>query len=434
MIACPQTYRPTKHIDFFGHQISNPLPRIETVRQDLQPIQKLVTLYTEVLDRNGSVAKHLHMPLFSSRIEDRINALFSSSRPRMVDVASADNHRRPRLSWVDVIRESETIDQIDFEEDQCRFCIHGVSIDVNKSDRDLLSSNVLQKLLQAPPEPEDIQAEWGARKDLVGDLIELREDIQEIDRMIETMLQALQEQPHNANRECIGSVTPEASFDIQMWDAGEEADPVVHNETMINDENSNDHCPDGRNSTSLAAQNTPSANNLQASVKSMSPWSHSEKRQLRSFLSTRGHLSWSRIALEYEEEFHKGRSPSSISGQARCLGLSVGRKSNKKPARRDPLVLKVRVPPTGRSSSSEEITSAGPDLTETCVGDETPIASSARSHSLQDRPNSAMECHTTSPCGSSNPPFILQSNAKKNHTDLRHSDPETPKSFASILN
>lgn len=152
------------------------------MRQDLQPIQKLVTLYTEVLDRNGSVAKHLHMPLFSSRIEDRINALFSSSRPRMVDVASADNHRRPRLSWVDVIRESETIDQIDFDEDQCRFCIHGVSIDLNKSDRDLLSSNVLQKLLQTPPEPEDIQAERGARKDLIGDLIELREDIQESER------------------------------------------------------------------------------------------------------------------------------------------------------------------------------------------------------------------------------------------------------------
>ncbi|KAJ5555981.1 hypothetical protein N7513_003623 [Penicillium frequentans] len=419
MITCPQTYRPTKHIDFFGHQISNPLPRIKTVRQDLQPIQKLVTLYTEVLDRNGSVAKHLHMPLFSSRIEDRINALFSSSRPRMVDVASADNHRRPRLSWVDVIRESETIDQIDFDEDQCRFCIHGVSIDLNKSDRDLLSSNVLQKLLQTPPEPEDIQAERGARKDLVGDLIELREDIQESERSTQAM----------------GSVTPEASFDIQMWDAGEEADPVIHNETMI-DENSNGHCPDGRNSTSLAAQNTPRANNLEASVKSMSPWSHSEKRQLRSFLSTRGHLSWSRIALEYEEEFHKGRSPSSIAGQARCLGLSVGRKSNKKPARRDPLVLRVRVPPIGRSSSSEEITSAGPDqtLTETRVGDETPIASSARSHSLQDRPNSAMECHTTSPRNSSNSAFILQSNAKKNHTDLRLSDPGTPRSFASILN
>ncbi|KAJ5982121.1 hypothetical protein N7451_012221 [Penicillium sp. IBT 35674x] len=135
MIACPQSNRLTKRIDFFGHQVSSPLPRITTVPQDLQPIQKLTTLYTKDLDRNGSVAKHLYMPLFSSRIEDRINGLYSSSRPQIVDLASDDNHCGARLSWPDVIRESAKNGQLDSrEEDRYRLCIRGVLVEVNKSD------------------------------------------------------------------------------------------------------------------------------------------------------------------------------------------------------------------------------------------------------------------------------------------------------------
>lgn len=87
----PESNRPTEQIDFFGHKVIGPLPRIQTLRQDLQPILKLVTLYTKVLDRNGSVAKHLHMPLLSSRIEDRFNSLFSSSYPHVVDLADDDD-------------------------------------------------------------------------------------------------------------------------------------------------------------------------------------------------------------------------------------------------------------------------------------------------------------------------------------------------------
>jgi hypothetical protein len=162
---------PTEHIDFFGHRVSSPLPRIETVRHGLQPILKLMRLYIGILDRNGSVAKQLHKPLFSNKIEDRINGLFSSSRPRVVELASDDSLRGGHPSWVDLIRESNLNNQIELrDEDQYRLCIRGLSLDLSKSDRDILSSNLLQKLLLMPPEPEDVQAEREARTELIKDL------------------------------------------------------------------------------------------------------------------------------------------------------------------------------------------------------------------------------------------------------------------------
>lgn len=56
------------------------------------------------------------------------------------------------------------------DEDQYRLCIRGLLLDLSKSDCDILSSNLLQKLLLMPPEPEDVQAEREARTELIKDL------------------------------------------------------------------------------------------------------------------------------------------------------------------------------------------------------------------------------------------------------------------------
>ena len=85
-------------------------------------------------------------------------------------------------------------------------------------------------------------------------------------------------------------------------------------------------------------------------------WSQSEKRQLRDFLATRQHLSWSRIAHEYEERYHKGRSSSSIAGQAHSMGISPGNKRRKprgKLGRREHLVLRVPSLPSQTRDSSD---------------------------------------------------------------------------------
>lgn len=59
--------------------------------------------YVEILDRKRSVAKHLYMPLFSSRIEDKINGLFSGSYLRVLGLDSDDSPRGVRPSWINLI-------------------------------------------------------------------------------------------------------------------------------------------------------------------------------------------------------------------------------------------------------------------------------------------------------------------------------------------
>ncbi|OKP09515.1 hypothetical protein PENSUB_5137 [Penicillium subrubescens] len=52
-------------------------------------------------------------------------------------------------------------------------------MEMSKSDCDALSSDVLRKLLEAPPEPGDMQTEREARAQLIQDLTNLEEDISE---------------------------------------------------------------------------------------------------------------------------------------------------------------------------------------------------------------------------------------------------------------
>lgn len=188
MVSRAKRNGPTEQIDFFGQRVAESLPRIQTLQQDLEPILKLVTLYTDVLDQNGSVAKHLHIPLISTRIEDRVSGLFSSSQPLIVDAAGDDDHLGSPPSWVDVIRESKTIDQIHLhDQEQYRIPVRGATVEVSKSDWDILSSNVLQRLLGTAPEPEDVQAELRAREDLMEDLTALGESVSEGKRMVQTI-------------------------------------------------------------------------------------------------------------------------------------------------------------------------------------------------------------------------------------------------------
>jgi hypothetical protein len=175
--------RPSEAVDFFVHRAPSPLPRIELVRDDLQPILELLNSYMAILDQNGSVAKHLHMPLFSSKIEDRINGLFSSSRPQVVSLTHDDTPCGVRPSWVDLIQESISKDQFEIcDERKYRCFFRGITVEMSKTDCDALSSNVLRKLLEAPPEPDDMQTERGARAQLIQDLTHLEGDISESER------------------------------------------------------------------------------------------------------------------------------------------------------------------------------------------------------------------------------------------------------------
>lgn len=87
-----------------------------------------------------------------------------------------DSHRGIRPSWIDLIQESIQKDQFEKCDDyKCRRAFGGNTVEMSKTDCDALSSELLRKLLQAAPEPEDVQA----RSQLIQDLTYLQEDISE---------------------------------------------------------------------------------------------------------------------------------------------------------------------------------------------------------------------------------------------------------------
>lgn len=227
-----------------------------------------------------------------------------------------------------------------------------------------------------------------------------------------------------------------------MCDVEANTDSAVHTETRIDAEPSPDHCRDGETGSTLAALSTSGEESHIPPLKMTSAWSPLEKRQLRAFLSTRGHLSWSRIAQEYEEIFHRGRSPSSISGQARCLGLSVGRKPRKKPAqqaqpaKRDPLVLKVRFPSDNKPSLTEQTKSAErvQQPTGNSLGEEDPGKISEHTPQLPDMASSPMNVHVASPSVGPNVPSMMQFITTKDYANVRQSNHVSPGSFGLILN
>jgi hypothetical protein len=183
MAPRPARVKSAESVDFFLRQVASPLPQIGSARDDLRPILKLLNVYLEILDQNGSVAKHLYMPLFSSKIEDRITGLFSTPRPQITGLAS-DNHCDGICpSWVNLIQEPISKDQFELLDGYRYRCFfRGRALEMSESDRDALSSDVLRKLVQVPPEPEDVQTEREARAQLIQDLTHLQEDISQSEK------------------------------------------------------------------------------------------------------------------------------------------------------------------------------------------------------------------------------------------------------------
>jgi hypothetical protein len=243
----------------------------------------------------------------------------------------------------------------------------------------------------------------------------------------------MQEQDPRYERDSARPESLESSMEVNMGDVDTNTDFPIHTKTTTEAEPSLKPSMDGETSNSIPRLSTPRENSHTPPVRVVSGWSPSEKRQLRTFLKTRGHLSWSRIAQEYEEISHKGRSPSSIRGQARCLGLSVGRQPRKKPGRpkrRDPLVLRVRFP----SVSTEQTTPTESAQTGTLVGEEISLETCEHGYQLQDATRSPKEGPPVSSYVRPGLPPTVQFSPNENSPKVRQANQQSPGSFGLILN
>lgn len=175
MVPASPSIKSVRHVDFFAHKETAKLRPFEPLRETLQPILKLLQSYRVILGCNGSIAKHLEIPLFSSRIKARINESFSNPRPHIVEMP--DGRCGPPPSWTDLIREAFSEDQFEFRDDNAyRYCIGGILVETSRADRDLLCSGLLRKLLQGRTDPEDLQKEYDSRFQVISDLIRLNKD------------------------------------------------------------------------------------------------------------------------------------------------------------------------------------------------------------------------------------------------------------------
>lgn len=243
----------------------------------------------------------------------------------------------------------------------------------------------------------------------------------------------MQDQDSFSDRDSARAETSQSSVEPNICDVELYTDPTYHTETRNEAEPIAERCLDGVTGNNLATPSSTSEKCQTPPIKVSSGWSPSDKSQYRT-LSTRGHLSWSRLAQEYEEIFHKGRSPSSLSGQARSLGLSVGRQPRRKPGRpkrRDPLVLKVRF----SSDSTKRTTPIAPvqHPTVSPLQDEVSRERHDDGCIMQDIPRS-LEGNPSSPYVGPNLPSMAQFGTNEDYAKVRQTDHEQPGSFGLILN
>lgn len=176
MAPTPPSTGRVDQVDFLVHREAGQLQLFEPLRENLQSILKLLKCYQIVLGSNGSIAKHLKMPLFCSRVEARINASFSSPHPRIVELLE-NGRGETCVSWMDLVREPLSENQFQYEgTDIHRYCMNGIWVEMGTTDRYMLCSGVLQKLLHSGPDPEDMQKERESRHQVVADLLQLNED------------------------------------------------------------------------------------------------------------------------------------------------------------------------------------------------------------------------------------------------------------------
>ncbi|KAJ5292071.1 hypothetical protein N7478_001322 [Penicillium angulare] len=329
----------TNQVNFFVDQEVGHLCELEPLRKNLQQISSLLESYTAVINCNGSLARHLNFPLFSSRMESRVSGLFSSLSPCVVESSTTSLNCNFNPSWTDLICAEISPDQFESCGGLVRCCVWDKTIEMRESDRATLCSGVLQKLLLAPAEAVDVEKEHETRLQIITDLNNLQGDVMKVDGKIRSILRMLQEKDHTRDLGVPPSdLTYAASGSRNSSDT--DGSPSSREQCEISLEG-NSEIRDDSGLTGVLVKQSQSET---SSPRRISSWTASERGQLRAFLASRKHMSWSRIAQEYEQEYHKGRSASSISGQARTMGVHMGCKSKKqrsKTARTGLLVLKV---------------------------------------------------------------------------------------------
>lgn len=138
---------------------------------DLHPLVRALETYREVLETNGSIAKHLGLPLFIDKIESKVCGLFTTPYPCIVGTNEAEEQRVSKLSWLDLVQKEIPKEEFHHTAAETYSCRIGTTlVRMHEMDRDLICSGFILNLLRSRPDSSDVRKEQVTRKNLVADM------------------------------------------------------------------------------------------------------------------------------------------------------------------------------------------------------------------------------------------------------------------------
>ena len=164
-------------LDLFVRHNPGQLQKIPDLRAKIESILASLDSYSTAIDEGKGIARHLNVPLLGSRLEDIIGGSFSSPCPRIVEINGPVNDYGVTPGWVDLIRDARPGQFEPHGNEMFHYRTQGLTIEMNKHDREAVCSPVFRKIFCSGPLPEDLKAEQETITALLGDMSELGKDM-----------------------------------------------------------------------------------------------------------------------------------------------------------------------------------------------------------------------------------------------------------------
>ncbi|OGE46964.1 hypothetical protein PENARI_c082G11368, partial [Penicillium arizonense] len=184
-------------LDLFVRHNPDQLQKIPDLRAQIESILASLDSYSTALGEGKGIARHLNVPLLGSRLEDIIGGSFSSPCPRVVEKSGPGNDYGVTPGWVDLIRDARPGQFEPYGNEMVHYRTQGLTIEMNKHDREAVCSPVFRKIFCSGPLPEDLKAEQETITALLGDMSELGKDMMQAFAKIQHVVKQLKDYSSN---------------------------------------------------------------------------------------------------------------------------------------------------------------------------------------------------------------------------------------------
>ncbi|KAJ6018421.1 hypothetical protein N7522_001885 [Penicillium canescens] len=350
-------------LDLFVRHNPGQLQKIPDLRAKIESILASLDSYSTAIDEGKGIARHLNVPLLGSRLEDIIGGSFSSSCPRIVETNGPMNDYGVTPGWVDLIRDARPGQFEPHGNEMFHYRTQGLTIEMNKHDREAVCSPVFRKIFCSGPLPEDLKAEQETITALLGDMSELGKDMIQAFAKIQHVVKQLKDYSSN-----LSDSTGIAPSPLSLWEFGGEENctlPIDGPQTpppdtrLVQTQQITPHGAPAASERVTICTNTGGPGVLPSQPRHR--WTRAEKTAYADFMRGRCHMSWPRIADDYWKTTGNRLSVNSLRQQAKRMGIQVECGMPEKPSklsrssRSSPLVLKVNFPPhSGKPAKNDQ--------------------------------------------------------------------------------